>query len=500
MSAPIGFYKSNGKTKPISKRKIHTGTMQKGVAHLSVPKHLRKKLPPEEKFFAGVNRTKTEATKKNWDSSVHISSPPLKDGILPEIEVYAENYPKFKKWQNGKGIKQDLAHSNQQLLDPTNPVDVKKWLNNPGKYDLIDVDTPNRDKDIIEVYRGMKCQQDKTLHELNHDNKGMVGKYWTGDIHVGQTYALRGTTSIATAQDLFDYDRKNDDYSKEHIVAWKKDNPEGTHSVPWNGIIFRYKATGDDVSKYNPEHYPWEQEAKIVADKPNTKTIADYHNNEIFIGFLIDEDSRRVAWHKVTKEDEDNGVKLKQIFARKPHEITEIEHIKKTGAEKEQIPLENYGKIVDNTEGVLKGAKGSDVGKALSEQQKEKRANEKQNKQWQKTIDKQDAETKKLKAKYEKEHPTPVLKSNDKKLNSIPINKSFNSYKVTYMPQSGSTSATVFQDYDQMIAFLKSSKPKAFNVFNPNGNVIIAKEHEGWNPHTKPTEGALANGKKVLGE
>jgi hypothetical protein len=42
-SKPAGYYRKNGKTRPITKRKVGTGTYQTNTAHLSVPKGISEK-------------------------------------------------------------------------------------------------------------------------------------------------------------------------------------------------------------------------------------------------------------------------------------------------------------------------------------------------------------------------------------------------------------------------------------------------------------------------
>jgi hypothetical protein len=72
MPKPIGYYKKDGKTRPISRRKVGTGTMQKGVAYLGVPKRIRMENPGVSvKEYNRAQKDKLEWVK----SRVTISSP-----------------------------------------------------------------------------------------------------------------------------------------------------------------------------------------------------------------------------------------------------------------------------------------------------------------------------------------------------------------------------------------------------------------------------------------
>ena len=382
------------------------------------------------KFFAAYRR-RTIRARYYLTPYVTLVSPPASEKALPEVvggDADSPAYKGYREWIKGRGVKLDLVKSNKRLLDPTNPVHWDRYLRDPGRYDMADFDTPARDKDRIEIFRGLQIKYDRTISDLNRPMG--LGKSWTGDIHVARFYAIRGTTDVKSPQDLKFWDEKCDKLVEE-INKTKK--------VPWVGVIVRYVAKGKEVTEYNPESFPWEQEARMskgVAGKG--KPLAERYPG-LEIGFLKGPHGRRVEWHKIRPEDE--HVSLSEIAKRKPDRVTVIPRVKEV--KKDVYQVRRFGTV--------KGAKGKDVAKHLKKQLSE-----------------------------QAEHKPPKPKGSSGQV--------YSGFKLTY---PGGTK--IFKKASEALKFIYSQKlyEKGFNLWSPKGEIVLAKKAEGWNPAHEPPSKAL---------
>lgn len=252
--------------------------------------------------------------------------------------ISVDDKERIKRNLTEKRLERDVKTLNKNLLNPTDPVSREKWAKNPGRYDLVDYDTPNRNDDVITLYRGIRgSNSDMLLSEFvyNKTNYNTLGNCWTGNEHVARLYGIRGVTDIGNSNHLVAYDTAIQSIIDENNTIYKK---------PYHGLIFRFNARGEYVTGYNPSMFPYEYEARIQIPKSvNEKTFSHMYPN-LEVGFIKGDEGRRVEWHKVRK-----GVlnkTLKEISEMKPKSVEDMMPVKKT----------THGYIMEN-HGVLEPAK-----------------------------------------------------------------------------------------------------------------------------------------------
>lgn len=249
------------------------------------------------------------------------------DSVVDDHEMVLLNAGMSEKVQD---LEQDRKFLSSELLDPTIPEHRARWLKNPDQYDLIGFDTPDRLTDRFVLYRGVQgSDPDKLLSEYNKKHDAL-GRFWTGNIHVGRMYALNGLTTISLPSDVVQEEMKADFQAKAirsqnennetlaemwHRRGWH-DKADLRQSMvkPYGGVIFKADVAADEIVGFNPESFPHEYEARMdFKDKSHNWSLPDRYSDAVEIGF-VELDGRTVSWHKIRQGDE--RYTLRELFDR----------------------------------------------------------------------------------------------------------------------------------------------------------------------------------------
>lgn len=271
-------------------------------------------------------------TQKNFPPAVqHAGTSWAKSGAGQERIIKINE--RQVRWR-ARGAKKDFQRASMKVLDPTNPTHVVKWSKHPGNFDMLGIDTPNRGEDVIEIYRGVhisRLARDLTVKQLQHHSSVGVGKSWTGNLGVARIYSINGCTTIASPAEMAAHHRASDITAKT-LSNQSKETPDVY--MPWAGIVFRLEAKAAWIDDFNPESYPWEQEARMndppiewSKDKDGLKI--GYERNAIKqypglqLGFVLGDEGKRIEFHKLRAGDED--VPIRVIYKREPNDVVLVQ-------------------------------------------------------------------------------------------------------------------------------------------------------------------------------